>query len=251
MATKATETSAPAPVASRTADQVMAALAAPIPADKIKTRTGSGGRQLAYIQAQTVMDRLDEAVGPENWWTEIQMAESWVKCRLTIRFPDGMTLMREGIGGYPDMPAEEDRVKGAASDALKRAGVLFGVARNLYEDHVPDSPGQTARPPAQQRQGSWGPPNGSGPRPQQQPQRQQQGGGQQYGPPRSGRGLFAWAKEHGCVKQVNDLAKAWGLEGRMVDWDEATVKQVYAAAVGESAEAGVGAGEEPADEDNF
>jgi hypothetical protein len=250
MATKAAETSSPAPVTTRTAEQVMAALAAPIPAEKIRSRPASGGRQLAYITAQTVMERLDEAVGPANWWMEIQMAEAWVKCRLTIRFPDGSTMFREGVGGYPDMPNEEDRVKGGASDSLKRAGVLYGIARDLYEDLTPDHSPQPARPPAQ-RQGSWGPPNGSGPRPQQQPQRQQQGGGQQYGPPRSGRGLFAWAKEHGCVKQVSDLAKAWGLEGRMVDWDEATVKQVYAAAVGESAEAGVGAGEEPADEYNF
>lgn len=247
-------TQAPAPA--RTADQVMAALAAPIPAELVKTRVGSGGRQLAYIQAQTVMDRLDDAAGPANWWVEIQMADLWVKCRLTVRLPDGATIMREGIGGYPDMPTDEDRVKGAASDALKRAGVLFGVGRNLYDDHVPDYAHQPARPPAQQqRPGNWGSPNGGGPRPQQQqqqqPRPQQQGGGKQYGPPRSGKGMYAWAKEHGCINQVNDLAKSWGIEGRMVDWDEATVKQVYAAAAGEAAGAGVSAGEEAADEYNF
>jgi hypothetical protein len=234
----------------KTRDQIMAALAAPIPEDQIKYRVGSGGRQLAYITAQTAMERLDRELGPANWWNEMEMHERYAQCRLTLLFPDGSTLSRVGVGGYPDMPSEEDRVKGGATDAFKRTCVLMGIARNLYEDLTPDHAPQPARPPAQ-RQGSWGPPNGSGPRPQQQPQRQQQGGGQQYGPPRSGRGLFAWAKEHGCVKQVSDLAKAWGLEGRMVDWDEATVKQVYAAAVGESAEAGVGAGEEPADEYNF
>lgn len=251
MATAKAAEAVPSPA--RTADQVMAALAAPIPADKIRTRKGDRGRDLAYIQVPTVIDRLNEAVGPANWWNEIEMSGTWVKCKLSVRLPDGQTITREGIGGYPNMPSDEDRVKGGASDAFKRAGALMGIGLHLYEDIVPDY-AQPAQPPAQQPQGKWGAPNGGGQRPQQpRRQPQQDGGGQQYGPPRSGRGLYAWAKEHGCVNQVNELAKSWGVTGKIVEWDEATVKQVYAAAVGEAGEAG-DASEEyhaPADEYNF
>ena len=57
-----------------------------------------------------------------------------MRCALTIILPDGRAVTREAIGGYPDMPAEEDRVKGGDSDAFKRACVLFGIGEYLYGD---------------------------------------------------------------------------------------------------------------------
>ena len=64
--------------------------------------------------------------------------------RFTIILPDGRAVTREAIGGYPDMPAEEDRVKGGDSDAFKRACVLFGIGEYLYGDE-PAEPAEPRR----------------------------------------------------------------------------------------------------------
>jgi hypothetical protein len=173
-----------------TNDEVFERLSAPIPPEQIKSRKGSQGRDLLYIQVPTVIDRLDSACGPGAWWNEMEMAEHYVKCRLSIRLPDGLVITREGIGGYPDMPTEEDRVKGGASDSLKRAAALFGIGLSLSEDYAAQQHAQ-AQPPARQAApprrtgGGWGAgqPQGQAPRP---PQRHGNGGGN-YGPPKTGR----------------------------------------------------------------
>ena len=60
--------------------------------------------------------RLNDVLGPANWSCRIEPGDRWVRCSLTIILPDGRAVTREAIGGYPDMPAEEDRVKGGDSD---------------------------------------------------------------------------------------------------------------------------------------
>ncbi|MBV8078432.1 MAG: hypothetical protein JO284_18625 [Planctomycetaceae bacterium] len=118
-------------------------LAAPFGADEVKTRQGPRG-PLRYITARTARRRLNEVVGPENWTCRIEPADRWVKCALTIVLPDGRQITREALGGYPNMPEEEDRVKGGDSDAFKRACVLFGVGEYLYGDEPADPPAPTS-----------------------------------------------------------------------------------------------------------
>jgi len=72
---------------------LFAALAAPFERDEVKVRSYSG-RQLHYITARTVMNRLDNVLGPENWWDEYIPSENSVLCRLSIRLPDGSTLTK-------------------------------------------------------------------------------------------------------------------------------------------------------------
>ena len=115
---------------------LFAALAAPFEHDEVKVRSHSG-RQLHYITARTVMNRLDSVLGPENWWDEYAPSENSVLCRLTIRLPDGSTLTKADAGGYAGMADQGDDDKSGFSDAFKRAAVKFGVARYLYRDGVP------------------------------------------------------------------------------------------------------------------
>jgi len=105
-------------------------LAAPFAAEEVRTRRGPRG-DLRYITARTARRRLNDVLGPAGWSCRIEPADRWVKCELTIVLPDGRQLTREAIGGYPDMPTDEDRVKGGDSDAFKRACVLFGIAEYL------------------------------------------------------------------------------------------------------------------------
>jgi hypothetical protein len=115
---------------------LFAALAAPFAKDGVKVYTVQG-RKIYYITARTVMNRLDDVVGPENWWDEYVPSEKSVLCRLTIRLPDGLTLTKADAGGYAGMSDSGDDDKSGYSDAFKRAAVKFGVARYLYRDGVP------------------------------------------------------------------------------------------------------------------
>src|SRR3954452_12060758 len=126
--------------------EVFAALAQPFEADEVRVRP-QGGRQLQYITARTVMNRLDDVLGPANWWDEYLPQEHSVICRLTIRLPDGTTLTKSDAGGYAGMSDSGDDDKSGFSDAFKRAAVKFGVGRYLYRDGVP-SYRQTASKPA-------------------------------------------------------------------------------------------------------
>lgn len=83
---------------------------------------------LAYLDARDVMDRLDEACGPENWQSEFaETAKGRVVCRLGIRIGDDWVWKSDGAG---DTDVEGE--KGGLSDALKRAAVAWGIGRYLY-----------------------------------------------------------------------------------------------------------------------
>ncbi len=97
-----------------------------------RSERGDRGSALAYIEARAVMDRLDTVVGPEGWASEVSPifengALTGAKCRLTLFLESG-EVWREDIGAA----SEGEALKGAASDALKRAAVQYGIGRYLY-----------------------------------------------------------------------------------------------------------------------
>jgi hypothetical protein len=115
---------------------VLHALAEPFPAEvlKWKPQVVNGNRALAipYIDARCVMDRLDEFVGPDGWQNELEFLENGtVLCRLKI-LVNGQWLEKADVGAPSEQPDEGDRCKAAASDALKRSAVLWGIGRYLY-----------------------------------------------------------------------------------------------------------------------
>ncbi|SIO14244.1 Rad52/22 family double-strand break repair protein [Singulisphaera sp. GP187] len=202
---------------------LFAALAAPFDSHELKLRSQSG-RQLHYITARTVMNRLDTVLGPENWWDRYVPGENSVMCELTIRLPDGSTLTKSDAGGYAGMADSGDDDKSGYSDGFKRAAVKFGVARYLYRDGVPAfvqerTPGIEQAVPAPEPQ----------PQPAPSPARSATATatahGGNGGPPRTGKALFAWTKDQeqrysvGLLKYLNSWAKLQEFPGRMVDWD--------------------------------
>lgn len=222
---------------------IFAALAAPFDGrNQVKVRQ-QAGRQLSYITARTAMNRLDEVLGPSNWWDDYVPHEHSVLCRLTIRLPDGTTLTKADAGGYAGMSDQGDDDKSGYSDAFKRACVKFGVARYLYQDGVPDFGGDhQPAPPRQQAAPSprpAPPPNGAPPaRPSQRPgppPQQQQGGRDDA--PRSGRALFAWTKKQeeqhnvALLDWLNAYIKEMHGGKRMVDLDDRQVAEVHAEGV--------------------
>lgn len=109
------------------------ALKRPFPASQISWRVGatkkdkSAGIALAYLDARDVMRRLDEVFGL-MWQVKYSHADQKTICEIGVCI-DGQWIWRAGGAGDTDIEAE----KGAISDAFKRAAVLFGVGRYLYE----------------------------------------------------------------------------------------------------------------------
>ena len=102
------------------------------PMDK-KSYRGPGGRELSYITARQVQDRLDSVVGLGNWSTHYFVHPGGaVECTLTLF---GISKADVGYSNNPGDPSREDEpLKAAYSDAFKRAAVAWGIGRFLYGD---------------------------------------------------------------------------------------------------------------------
>jgi hypothetical protein len=117
---------------------IWAKLAAPLPPSVISWRQDGRPMQrdgkffarfVAYIEANTVRERLDSVV-PGEWDLTLELmpalpgedgeSNASFKARLQI-----LGVIREDVGTGRDY-------KSAATDAFKRAGVRFGIAHELY-----------------------------------------------------------------------------------------------------------------------
>src|SRR3954464_8517989 len=138
---------------------VWAKLSAPVPSGVISWRQDGKGtardgkyfaRFVAYIEANTVRERLDSVV-PGEWDLTLELlppvtgldddanqGSCSFKARLQI-----LGVIREDVGTGRDY-------KAAATDAFKRAAVRFGIAHELYayeQNWVPmDGDGRNAKP---------------------------------------------------------------------------------------------------------
>lgn len=115
-------------------ETIMSALAAPFAPEAISWRVGrvtkDGTKAIVfpYIDARDVMDRLDEACGPVGWQCDyIPMPNGTYCCRVGIWLGE-QWQWRSGGAGATDVEGE----KGGYSDAFKRAAVLWGIGRYLY-----------------------------------------------------------------------------------------------------------------------
>lgn len=107
-------------------------LTEPLKAHEIEFRVQSinnGGYAtiLAYKDARVDMQRLDEAVGPENWQREHINANH--NCKVSIWCDKkNQWISKEDTGTESNTEA----AKGLASDSFKRACFNWGIGRELY-----------------------------------------------------------------------------------------------------------------------
>ncbi|HEV2460201.1 MAG TPA: Rad52/Rad22 family DNA repair protein [Ktedonobacterales bacterium] len=94
-----------------------------------KTAPGARVQLVAYVDARTVMERLDAVVGVGGWSFAL---EPIVLDAAELRVARG----RRTIGGVSrddvGTASNWEPSNGCASDALKRAAVLWGIGRYLY-----------------------------------------------------------------------------------------------------------------------
>lgn len=83
---------------------------------------------MAYIDARDTQEVLDTYC-TYGWNRKHQMLNDRLYCSIGIAMPDGTIQWREDCG----TESNEDKEKGQASDAFKRAGVNWGIGRFLYD----------------------------------------------------------------------------------------------------------------------
>jgi hypothetical protein len=116
-------------------------LAESFPPEMVR-RLNKGGTNLIYIPISEVITRMNKIIGVENWsftvksWQQLGTSiVAHVSVQATI---DGKTITREGVGGQKIKMSKQgdpvdigDEVKGAVSDALKKAVQTLGIGLYL------------------------------------------------------------------------------------------------------------------------
>lgn len=125
-------------------NELMTALSAAFADSDISWRAGapnsdkSSAVVLPHIDPRLVQARLDEAVGPEGWKVEFREVVAGAKlvsvvCGLALRC-DGEWVTKEDAAHVSEAVnvLNEFAIKGAYTEAFKRAAVMWGIGRYLY-----------------------------------------------------------------------------------------------------------------------
>ena len=93
------------------------------------------GLAVPYVTNRAIQDRLDEVVGPENWYNDYKPWHGTKEkqaqiCGIAIYFEerDGYITKWDGAEDSDIEP-----IKGGLSDSMKRAAVQWGIGRVLYK----------------------------------------------------------------------------------------------------------------------
>jgi hypothetical protein len=118
------------------ADNLADRLAQPFDPTEIRWKPAavSGNRALAiaFVDARTIMQRLDDVLGITGWSDAYKfLPDGSCVCKLSCCIA-GHWLSKMDVGGPSEQEDEGDRRKAAASDSLKRAAVKWGLARYIY-----------------------------------------------------------------------------------------------------------------------
>lgn len=127
-------------------DEQLEQLGADTPEDEIHSRAltnkagmaiiGKDGQPMSldYVTARFVQDRLDATLGGARWQSVFSdLPDGSVRCGIGIlvqRNDSADWVWKYDVG----IPSTIEAVKGAHSDAFKRAGVQWGIARDLYDE---------------------------------------------------------------------------------------------------------------------
>jgi len=87
---------------------------------------------IPYITSRAVQDRLDSVFGIFGWQNEIKMVtEKGFLSGVSVKHNDGWITKWDGAEG--SSANGMDLIKSGSSNALKRAAVLLGIGRYLYD----------------------------------------------------------------------------------------------------------------------
>ena len=89
------------------------------------------GMAVPYLNSRAIQNRLDEVVGAMNWTNEFMLWQEKAQiCGIGLYDQErGAWLMKYDGAENTDI----EPVKGGLSDSFKRAAVLWGIGRYLYD----------------------------------------------------------------------------------------------------------------------
>src|ERR1043166_9110173 len=101
--------------------ELAARLTAPFDASEVKFKpavvSGTRALAIAYVDARSVQDRLDNVFGFEHWQDDYEcLPDGLVICRLRVKIGDDW-VTRVDVGSPSEQPDSGDRLKAAFSDA--------------------------------------------------------------------------------------------------------------------------------------
>jgi len=127
-----------------------------------------GGASLVYIPVSEVINRMNKVLGVENWSFTVhswQQLGTSIVAHIQLQAKiNGETVHRDGVGGQKIKMSKQgepvdigDEVKGAVSDALKKAVQTLGVGLYLArsEDAIEVEQAMDAVPENQEAQLIW------------------------------------------------------------------------------------------------
>jgi hypothetical protein len=107
---------------------------------QVVSKTSDRAMATFYVDARLVAERLNHVVGAAAWTPSYRPvmaetnAQAWMACQFPVEC--GLTVLgvtKADVGVYTNGAKPDDKaVKSAYSDALKRAGVMFGIGAYLY-----------------------------------------------------------------------------------------------------------------------
>ena len=100
---------------------------------QVTSKDKTSGLAIPYVTNRAIQDRLDEVVGPENWYNDYKPWHGNGKKDAQIC---GISIYFEGKGFITKWDGAEDSdiepIKGGLSDSMKRAAYQWGIGRVLY-----------------------------------------------------------------------------------------------------------------------
>jgi len=117
----------------------------PFPQSVIKTRRGSFGKSLSYVEGAEYIRRLNDAFD-SAWTFEIVEYKQLGKEMMVLGKLTAGSVIKMAFGGSSittsrdtgELVSQVDDLKSAATDALKKACSLLGIGLHLYS--VPTTP---------------------------------------------------------------------------------------------------------------
>jgi hypothetical protein len=118
---------------------------------RVQSANQWGATCVAYIDSRQVQDLLDEVCGAENWQCKFEEHKGNLFCSIGIRQTfnnepvlENLWVWKSDCGTESNMEKE----KGEASDAFKRAAVMWGIGRFLYSQKI-------VKLPVKEKNGKW------------------------------------------------------------------------------------------------
>ena len=83
---------------------------------------------VAYVDAREVQKKLDEVCGIANWQSRHKEVKGLLFCEIGILVEDKW-IWKSDVGTESNI----EKAKGESSDSFKRAAVMWGIGRFLYD----------------------------------------------------------------------------------------------------------------------